>query len=348
MNIIRAYFSGLKEAVRLPRPVFLIYFINLFLALLIVFPLYNIADTEIGTSLSINSLLANFSASLFSDFFRVAGNAINAVLSQVKWIVLIYWILSVFFAGGIIRTLNQDRFSMASFFHGAGYNFFRFLGISLTLILIHIIVILLIYIPTILIMSTVSSPSEFGIMLTLSIAIIIHILVLVLLFAVNDFSKFHSVLFKQSIIKSVFGGFRYVFKNFGKAYFLWLILLVIPAITVFGYLRIDAEIGTHTKNGVIAVFFIQQAFIILRIWFRIWMYSSPLQMFTTDYFNSEAVKANIERMRIWNEKAKRQEQEILLNSNKEKKAEITPTKVFSEEEVIKKIENEELNTDFHG
>ena len=283
MNIFQAYFSGLRKAAGLPRPVFVIYFVNLLLALLIVFPLYSITNTEIGASLNVNSLLERFSWSVFSDFFRDNSGAIKAVLSQVKWILLIYWLLSVFFAGGIIRTLNEDKFSMASFFHGAGFNFFRFLGISIIVLLLHMLVILIIYIPAFLIITESDFGSETPIVITLGIAFALHAFLLVWLFALNDYSKFYAVLHNKNSLNAFAGGFRYVLKKFGKAYFLYLFLLILPAASVYGYFRADAEIDTHTKNGLIAAFFVQQGFIILRIWFRIWIFASPLKMYKRDF-----------------------------------------------------------------
>ncbi|MEA2041075.1 MAG: hypothetical protein U9N85_00795 [Bacteroidota bacterium] len=327
MNIFKAYFSGLKESVRLPRPVFLIYGINLLLALLIVFPLYSIANQEIGNSLNINNLLENFSAHLFSDFFRESGDSLFAVFSQIKWIVLIYWLLSVFFAGGIIRTLNQDKFSMASFFHGAGQNFFKFLGISLSVLIFHALIILIIYVPAGFIISSFSAITETAIVYTLGVAFTIHAFFIVLLFAVNDYSKFYSVLHNRNSLRSIIGGFRYVFKNFGKAYFLYLFLLIIPFFTIYGYFRLDAEVGTQTKNGVIAVFFIQQALILLRIWFRIWIYASPLQMFSRDYKDYAEARNEIERVAKLNEEISAQKHAPANQENNSEESETTKQKM---------------------
>jgi hypothetical protein len=289
MNIFRAYFSGLRKAAGLPRPVFVIYFVNLLLALLIVFPLYSITNAKIGASLNVNDLLQQFHWPVFSDFFRNNIGAVKAVLAQVKWILLIYWLLSVFFAGGIIRTLNEDRFSMAAFFHGAGFNFFRFLGISIIVLLLHALVILIIYIPAFFIISKGEFGNEVPIVITVGIAFALHAFLLVWLFAVNDYSRFYAVLHNKNSLKAFAGGFRYVIKKFGKAYFLYLFLLILPAASVYGYFRADAEIGTRTRNGLIAVFFVQQAFIILRIWFRIWIFASPLKMYKRDFEKQSAV-----------------------------------------------------------
>ncbi len=347
MNIIKAYYLGFKEAVRLPRPVLLIYFINLLLGMMIILPLYGMMDSELGYSTASGTLLKDFNFSIISDFVNNAQSGINLILGQIKWSLFVYWLVSVFLAGGIIRTLNQDKFTMTSFFSGSGYNFFRFLRISISMILIQLIILFVIWIPTTLIISAFADGvnSEAAIIRTFIIAAIIHFFVILIILMVGDYSKFHAALYDNSkTYKSIKEGFKYVFKNFFKTYGLYLMLVLVPALIVILYFKVDSEIGTHTKFGVIAMFFVQQAFIILRIWFRIWVYSSPLQMYTTDFLKDERVLEKIQIMNQWQEKASKQKEHVLADIMKVDEIQTGEPKedigIISESEVLKQMEVE--------
>ncbi len=348
MNIFKAYYSGLKESVRLPRPVFLIYFINLFIALLIVIPIFGLMNESLGDTLSVNKILKDFDATVFADFIANSSNELTLFFTQVKWVVLIYWIISIFLAGGIIRTLNQDKFTMTSFFSGAGYNFFRFLGISLIMIVLQILLVFLIYAPTFNIIDSISDTvsSELTIYKVFFVAFGLHMLLMLMLFMISDYSKFYAALYdKKNIFKSVMGGFRYVFKNFFRTYTLYILLIILPLAMIWGYFMASGKIGTHTVVGVLLVFLIQQAVIILRIWFRVWIYASPLQMYTADFLKQEDVQRKISQMNEWHDKATKQEKEELDKRIEEASSKLDYKESDEEEtitvdEVLKQVEKD--------
>ncbi len=348
MNIFKAYYYGLKESIKIPKPVFLIYLINVILGILIAFPLYGLMKRELGYSESIDVLLSKFDTALFVDFIYQNRDGILVLLLQVVWVAVVYWIISIFLAGGIIRTLNQDIFTMTSFFSGAGYNFFRFLKISLFMVLTQIVVVFIVFIPAFLFVSDNTTEAEFYWLFSVSFVIWTILFVTVLL--ISDYSKYNSVLYdKASAIQSIKGGFSYVKRNFFKTFFLYLMLIVLPGFVVFGYFYADAYVGTHTTGGVLIMFFVQQLFIIFRIWTRIWTYASPLQMYTSDFLKTEDVQMRIALMNEWNEKAK--EQQLGLTeiskvteaeiSNEDLCAENVEEKVITEEELLRQMREEE-------
>ena len=359
MNILKAYTSGLKETVRLPRPVFLIYLINLLIGVLIAAPLFGLMENSFGNSLNLKEILNDFNSLYFSDFIHKSMPGLIALVSQIKWMMLIYWIISIFLAGGIIRTLNQDKFTMTSFFSGSGYNFFRFLGISLLMLTLQIIVFVIVMIPTFLLIFSLSNnvQSDTGLVNIFFFGTSIWLILMFLIFIISDYAKFYTSLFdSKNIFKAVKEGFSYVFSNFLKTTGLYLLLVLIPGILLFGYYFAEAKIGTHTAAGVIVVFIIQQTFIFLRIWTRIWIYSSPLQMYTDDFLKREDISQRIELMKQWNEKALEQqalgEKFLAAEIDQIEHENKISSKVLSEEEMLHKIKqaenediaNEEKNT----
>lgn len=339
MNIFKAYFTGLKRTVKLPRPVLLIYFVNLILAVLVVFPLFSVLKNEIGNTIIGEDLLHRFTATHFADIYAQILPTAKYFMSQIKWVLLIYWILNVFLAGGIIRTLNQDKFTMTSFFSGAGTNFFRFLGINIIMLLFHILVLLIVYVPTFLIIDSISGSvsSEIVLYRIFGGAILLHLILMYILLMIADYAKFYAVLYNsKNIFKSVAKGFKYVFGNFLRTTGLYFLLIILPIGLVIGYFLLDIKIDTHIGIGILIAFLIQQAFIFLRIWFRIWIYSSPLQMYTADFLKDENVQEKLSLMQTWDRKAK--EQQMITNYNIASRED----NIISEEEIIKKIKKEEI------
>lgn len=291
MNIFRAYFSGFAKAARMPRPVLLIYSLNLILALLIVFPMSELLHSSLGQSTNAAELIKGFRMTIFADFLRTNALAFQAILSSVKWILLIYWLASVFFAGGILQGFSENKFSMAAFFRGAGFHFFRFLGISILVLLMHVLFLLLVWVPVILIINIhIQSGDESAIRNSLLIGAGIYIFLLIFALAVNDYAKIYGFTHQTNSFKAFGGGLKYVWSHFGKAYLLYLMLLLLPAALIFGYFKADAEIDTRLRYGIIFSVLLQQAFIILRIWFRMWIYASPFVMLRANEDKNEIQK----------------------------------------------------------
>ncbi len=351
MNIAKAYYYGFKETTRLPRPVILIYFTNLLLALIVVLPLWSLLDIELGNTISIKENLQEFRATVASDF--IAGNTggLKVILSQIWLIMFIYWLVSIFISGGIIQTLNQDKFTMTSFFSGSGYNFFRFSGIATVMLLLQVLLAVVIYLPVLFLLNYLSGTQSENVLVNIFFgAITIHGLLAIILIMVSDISKFYSFLYdSKNFIKSIKEGFKYVFRNFFKLFGLYLLLMVIPVLALATYLALDSLIGTDTAFGVFLVFLFGQIFIILRIWFRIWIYASPLQLYTDYFLKQDDVKAKIKMIENWNNKAKQQiEEDKVLNMKRIKEAKfnaIPDKKNLSEDEIIKIINSEKKESE---
>jgi hypothetical protein len=349
MNVFKAYSTGLRRAIKLPRPVFLIYLVNLLVGIILVFPLYELMDSVMGNTKALSQILRNFDALIFSDFLSQTSSGIKVLFTQVKWMALIYWIVSIFIAGGLIRTLNQNKFTMTSFFSGASYNFFRFGAISTTMLIMQILTFALVFVPVGYAVDALhgSIKSEKVLLWIFAGATGLWLLLFIMLLMISDYAKFHAVLYNTgNFFKSVFGGIKYVFKNFFKTYLLYIMLLILPAILFYGYFRAEAEFGTHTAFGVLIVFLIQQVFIIMRIWFRVWIYSSPLKMYTADFLQKDEIKDKITTMIEWDEKAKKQLSEQ-ANTTENSNLEINE-KTLTEDEILKQVEEEEAENDLYS
>lgn len=346
MTVFKAYTNGFKEAVKLPRPVFLIWFTNLILAAALVIPLFGAMDEQIGNSAAADKLRFGFNATVWSDMWAEMKASVGMMFSQLKWLILIYWLLNIFFAGGIVRTLNHDKFTMQQFFAGSGYNFFRFLGISLIMLVIHTLILIAVWLPAgiIMVAGSESAPPETFYIRTILIAGIIHILLILFTFMLGDYAKFYAALYDiKNSFKAVRGSFSYVFSNFGKTFGLYLMLLILPFIVLALWLYADMRINTSISGGILIMFVIRQIFMLLRIWVRIWIFASPLQMFTEDFFNDTKVLKSLAVMQEWQKKALEQQKKQVADTEKKEPAK---TRTLSEEEVLKQDDKIFINKSF--
>ncbi len=348
MTVLRAYTGGFKESVRLYKPMFIIWIFNLLLAALVAMPFYNAVDSQIGHSLAAEKLIEGFSASIWADMIDELKSSAFLLLSQVKWLFFIYLLLNIFFAGGIIQTLNQDKFSTASFFAGSAHNFFRYLGISLTMFVIQVIAALILWTITALFIfgnSESGTPETVYLNIFIS-ALIVQIIVSMLLFMVSDYAKFHSSLYnKRNFFNSVGNGFRYVFTNFWKTTSLYFMLTLLPFAIVIAYFYIDIQINTKLTGGVIFLCIIQQIFILSRIWFRIWIFASPLQLYTDDFLHDNKVLKSLALMNEWQRKAKGKTVSIdtdLEDEQDNSENEQPNLSILTEAQILERIANEEL------
>jgi hypothetical protein len=381
MNIAKAYTKGFIQTAKYPRMWFIMYFANLLMALLLALPMLSVLKSNFGHSDFFNQILSAYDATVFNEFSYYFGDAISAVTGGIKWLLLAYFLLSVFLTGGIIRTLNDDQFSTASFFGGGAYSFFRYLGLSILVALIQIFFLIVIaasvggYIGT----HLDSFQSELTAYFIGIAAAVVYFFIFLIFNMVSDYGKFYLELNdSHNIFKAFWDGIKYVFKHFIKTLSLYLILLFLPAVIMYVYLYFEKDYKMATSVGILIVFLMQQAFIFLRVFLRTWILSSELKIYDDDYLKlneveeavqsiveqkvkeienkkeivSESVKTRKNAENKLSEKQKEQNKEVEKTSDYQINFDETFVKtkakkeiVLSEEEILKKMEEEEAGLD---
>ncbi len=381
MNIAKAYTKGFIQTAKYPRMWFIMYFANLLMALLLALPMFSVLKSNFGHSDFFTQLLSGYDATVFSEFSYYFGDALSAIISGIKWLLLAYFLLSVFLTGGIIRTLNDDQFSTSSFFGGGAYSFFRYLGLSVLVALIQIFFLIVIaasaggYIGT----HFDSFQSELTVYFIGIAAAVIYLFIFLIFSMVSDYGKFYLELNdSHNIFKAFWDGIKYVFKHFIKTLSLYLILLFLPAVIMYVYLYFEKDYKMATSVGILIVFLMQQAFIFLRVFLRTWILSSELKIYDDDYLKlnevEEVVQSIVEQKvkEIENKKEivsesiktiENTENELVETQNGQKKEEKSTSEyqinfdetfvktgnkeevVLSEEEILKKMEEEEAGLD---
>jgi len=372
MNIPKAYIGGFQKAIKLPRMLFIIYFANIFTALILALTFNGVLKNSFGQSGILTTLLSEFDFTAFSNMMFDHGDSIMAVLGGIKWFVLAYYLLSVFLTGGIIQTFNTDRFTTSGFFGGSAYNFFRLLGLSFIMIFVQFIFILIVYVPLSTILSKVAKDmtSETTLYYIGIGGFVFHLLIFLLISLIGDYAKLYLVKNDSfNVFKGFWNGVKYVFGHFLKTYFLNLILLLLPTAVMYLYLYLERDIKMATIAGILIVFGMQQAFMLLRIFLRTWVLASEFMVYDADFVKQQSqqtilfsvldTKTNTEKELV--DEPKKETVQEQTPTIKEEKTEIktgyaidfsktftdvdeadnSGEKIITEEEMLKKVSEEQ-------
>lgn len=289
MIIFTAYIKGLFKSASYKRMLILIWALNILTALLVAIPFYAISKSTAGHSMLPNELVSEFNFTAVVEWLRKAGSVPRTFLILALCIAVTYYLTWIFISGGIIESLNKNRFKKKRFWNGSAKNFFRFLGISVLILLVQVILAAIVIggVSAIIkgLKETAVSENDFAPWILGGTAL--FFLFWLFWSAVSDYAKFYLV--KNNSI-NVFGAFFrtfiFAFKRFFKIYLLRLFLFLTPLPIWYFFWKLSGSITGATGVGLIALFLIRQIFLIVRIWFRVWVYSSQLKMFT-EYFPND-------------------------------------------------------------
>ncbi len=299
MNILKAYTRGFKTSLRNPKVIFLIYAVTLLLALSCAVPFLFSLKSALSGNMSGETLTKALNYTTITELINFNYWDISPMLYQLLWITLIFWGVKVFLTGGIIRTYNIEDFKVSTFFAGAGVNFFRFLLCDVIMIALQLVAFVLLFGLAYLIFSNIEVISETRLFWAYGITAFIFFCVAVLLMMISDYAKFYMEMVRSfRVIKAIWKATCFVFNHFVRTYFLYFLLLVVPILTLILYKLTFDKIGMATTFGIIAMFFIQQLFIILRIWFRMWCLASEFEMFADDFVQEKIIDIDIPNQQL--------------------------------------------------
>ena len=283
MKIINAYFKGLKRTLSSFKMITVIYFITLVLAMMIAFPFRSALKNVVGHSLLPEKLLHDFNFTIYKDLMHNYGDSIIPFIQVIFWVGVVYLFFTIFFSGGILNIFHyeKNRFSMQAFFEGAGKFFLRFFRLIVFTFLLNIIFAVVIYFPLSIILSsyfeTVPEKSIFFIAL---FGIAIHLLLIIFSLIISDYAKIKIVVEDTNkVFKTFWRSIKFTFKHLVGTYLLYLLLLLFPIVIVLTYYFIEKPINMDSAKIILTMFFIQQIFIWLRIFSKVWFLRSELYFY---------------------------------------------------------------------
>lgn len=257
----------------------IVYFFQWCLALTLGMQAHSVLESSIGHSLEINKLLTNYDHTVITDFLKVHGASITPLIGQLRWLLLVWLLFSVFINAGMLFCVSEKskttKPSGRTFWQGGAEYFFPFLKISLLFLALALVWTILILMPLALYFqpSIEYFPSEkYSVWMAISL-MVIYLLGLTVLFVWSVISRFVRINSEASIIRSVRKGWT-VFrqKKWGllglMAGFIALQLALLAI-----YWLLEAFTGMTSPGLILFLFVAQQVFVFFRIQIRQMMYA---------------------------------------------------------------------------
>ena len=283
MKLLHSYGQGFKQTFSSKKIITILYSILLLLALALAIPFSKTIKVEAGNSMAITKLLNDFNYTVYTDFMREAGKSIKPYISTAFWVAILYLLFTIFFSGGILTFLKNreaDK-SLKVFWQGCAIYFWRFFRLALYMIILQIIAFAIVYFPLTAIIASISKTSiEPTIFYTAIVGVVIHLILFITLLTVTDYAKIMMIEHEEyrpfrTLVRSFGFVFRHLFSTIG----LYKFLLVFPILLFIIYFLVIDKIGMSTGLTIFITFILQQLFIWLRVFVKVWFLASELDLY---------------------------------------------------------------------
>ena len=228
-------------------------------------------------------MLNGFDYAFTTDFVREHGGGLPIIFNLSQGILIIYFVFSVFWMGGILKVLKKEDnpFSFRKFLQGSAHYFWRLIRLSIYFIIFHVINLLIfVFIFLKIGVSPFEMESEVIIINSIKIMLPIFLLISTILFLVHDYAKIQIIHQKKKIItRPILDSFRFVFKNFKKCIGLYLLNLLTFGIFFGIYWLLSNSFKSTTSPSIFLLFIIGQAFIFSRIATKLLNIGSAISLF---------------------------------------------------------------------
>jgi len=279
MNSLKVISNSIALGVRQWRIAGIVYFIQWCLALTLGMQIHSVLESSIGYSLETNKLLGQYDHTVFTDFLKVHGASITPLIGQLRWLLLVWLVFSVFINAGLLYSVsseNQTNQTKAGvFWKGGAEYFFSFLKISLLFLLLALVWSMVILVPIALFFEPslqYFSSEKYPVWIALSL-LLIYLFGLVVLFIWSVISRLLKIKTGVSIAACIKNGWRLFNKN--KRGFVGLSagFAAFQIGLLSAYWLLEAFTGMTSASLILLLFVVQQAFVLLRIQLRLMMYA---------------------------------------------------------------------------
>jgi len=272
--------SGMIRSVKSIKAVLTIWISTLILVSLVALPLKSSVNSVLGKSMITERLKDGIDVDVLADLGSNLKSITSSFTTGLFLFILGGILLYVFFNGGLFTTLKNDeeKYSTAQFFRGAGIHFWSFLIISFIVSLI-IIFAIMIFSGIVLLIAQAGTNASSGLRTPRIILIIISALVLPIMLLVADYARAWQVKANRpAAFKAIGIGFRQTFRNFLSSYTVMFILVFIQVNFSWLMLKFITGKGPQTGFGIFLLFLLSQFFFIVKLLLRVWRYGSVMSM----------------------------------------------------------------------
>ena len=284
MTIRKAFVEGIRKTNRSILVVLLLFGVNFLLAGIVAMLFRSVVSTSFGNSLAPLKLVQDFDFTVYIDFATKNQGKLSPVYALIAWFVVLSNVLSMFFDGGIIASVQSDteRFRLQSFCASCGEYFGRFLRLCIIVVSVMLITGMLMIVLSGIVSSAIAGPGDTEIQLLrgFAAAAVIFLLPMSLIFLAADYARVITVVENEHrMFRAFWHGIQFVFRKFFKVFTLFLLCLILSIFLLGCWAELSTQVTVDSALLVFGIFLIQQIFTIGRSWVRVVTIGSQIALY---------------------------------------------------------------------
>jgi hypothetical protein len=147
---------------------------------------------------------------------------------------------------------------------------------------VHLIIATVIYVPFAILVkiTTEQAATEKDIFFLFLPFGIFHLMVMAYLFTINNYAKFALVHNNsRKVLGSLWFAVKFVTRRFFSAYTLTLLLLIVPTLLFYSFMKIGGSMEMTSGLMILAVFIVQQIYVWLRVACKVWFLGGQFEYY---------------------------------------------------------------------
>lgn len=268
---LQAFLSGKRQW----RIAGMVYAIQLCLALTLGMQVYEVIKASIGNSLEINKLLLHYDHTVIADFLKVHGASISPLIGQLRWLLLVWLLFSVFLNGGmLVCATTMEKPGGRDFWAAGATYFFPFLKISLLFLLFALLWTAIIILPIAMYLEPALeyfSTEQYPVWIVL-LLLAGYLKGLAWLYMWSVAVRLHKIRENDTIFKSLGAGWKTLWKNIRRFGGFMAGFVAIQFLLLAFYWLLEGYTGMVSPLLILVLFVVQQAVVFARVLIRLMLY----------------------------------------------------------------------------
>lgn len=258
---------GFTTGLRLWKITLLVWFLQLLIAITLGMQVWHVLEASIGRSLELEKLLSGYDHTVFMDFLNVHGASVSPLIGQLRWVLAVYLLCSVFINAGILHVVVKGEKSLKAFWVGGATYFFPFLKISLFYLVLMLLWSGLLWVPFLsqVMPGLEKLPSEKTLVQMLLAVLLVWAAGIVFLFNASILSRTSRLHDQERIWLCIRKGLGLALKCWGKTSTVFLFFTLLQLFLFFIYWWLESASGMISPWLVLVFFLLQQTVVVLRI-----------------------------------------------------------------------------------
>lgn len=248
-----------------------VYFIQLAVVIFLGLQYHDILKDRFSYSLDFRKLILHYDHTIINDFLNTHWQSITNLFNQLKYLILIWLLISIFLDGGLVFAATQkEKLTTKQVVKKASTYYFSFLKMAIIYLTIAAIWTSLVFLP---LASNLEAciryfSSEKYALWLIAFIIIIWIKGMAILFAWSISSRIIKLEQDVSIFQSLKSGSIVLINNKTKTILILVLLIFIHLMLLYVYLTLESSSGMTSPLLVFIFFILQQCFVFVRIGLR--------------------------------------------------------------------------------